>query len=42
MEAERELRRAFLPLEIYPVSAGIKGGLAGGVAMALTAYSTAR
>ncbi len=32
-----ELRRAFLPLEIYPVSAGVKGGLAGSVAMALTA-----
>jgi hypothetical protein len=29
--------RAYLPLEIYPVSAGIKGGLAGGVAMALLA-----
>jgi hypothetical protein len=29
-----ELRRAFLPLEIYPISAGIKGGLAGSVAMA--------
>ncbi len=29
-----ELPRALLPLEIYPVSAGIKGGLAGGVAMA--------
>jgi hypothetical protein len=26
--------RALLPIEIYPVSAGIKGGLAGGVAMA--------
>src|SRR5882672_3957798 len=26
--------RARLPLEIYPVSAGIKGGLAGSVAMA--------
>ena len=29
-----DLPRALLPLEIYPVSAGIKGGLAGGVAMA--------
>lgn len=29
--------RARLPLEIYPISAGIKGGLAGGVAMALLA-----
>jgi hypothetical protein len=27
-------RRAWLPLETYPVSAGIKGGLAGGVVMA--------
>jgi hypothetical protein len=32
-----ELSRARLPLEIYPVSAGIKGGIAGGVAMALLA-----
>jgi len=32
-----ELHRAYLPLEIYPISAGIKGGLAGGVAMALLA-----
>jgi hypothetical protein len=37
MEGVRELRRAFLPLEIYPVSAGIKGGLAGSAAMALMA-----
>jgi hypothetical protein len=29
--------RAWLPIEIYPVSAGIKGGLAGGVAMAVLA-----
>ena len=29
--------RAWLPLEIYPVSAGIKGGVAGSVAMALLA-----
>ena len=29
--------RARLPLEIYPISAGIKGGLAGGVAMAVLA-----
>jgi hypothetical protein len=35
--AARELRRAFLPLEIYPVSAGVKGGLAGSAAMAVTA-----
>jgi hypothetical protein len=32
-----ELPRALLPLETYPVSAGIKGGLAGGVAMAVLA-----
>src|SRR5437899_811395 len=32
-----ELHRARLPLEIYPVSAGIKGGLAGSVAMAVLA-----
>src|SRR5258707_3410230 len=29
--------RAVLPLEIYPYSAGIKGGIAGGVAMAILA-----
>lgn len=33
----RDLPRAFLPLETYPISAGIKGGLAGGVAMAVLA-----
>src|ERR1700739_4279874 len=32
-----DLIRAWLPLETYPVSAGIKGGLAGGVAMAVLA-----
>jgi hypothetical protein len=32
--ATGELIRARLPLEIYPVSAGVKGGLAGGVVMA--------
>ena len=32
-----ELHRARLPLEIYPISAGIKGGLAGSVAMAVLA-----
>jgi hypothetical protein len=32
-----ELARAYLPLETYPVSAGVKGGLAGGVAMAVLA-----
>ena len=33
----QELNRARLPLEIYPISAGIKGGLAGSVAMAIMA-----
>jgi hypothetical protein len=32
-----ELVRAWLPLETYPISAGIKGGVAGGVAMAVLA-----
>lgn len=32
-----ELHRARLPLEIYPLSAGVKGGLAGSVAMAALA-----
>jgi len=32
-----QLVRAWLPLETYPMSAGIKGGLAGGVAMAALA-----
>ncbi len=33
-EVGRALQRAWLPVETYPVSAGIKGGLAGSVAMA--------
>jgi len=33
----RAVPRAWLPVEIYPISAGIKGGLAGGAAMALLA-----
>jgi hypothetical protein len=32
-----ERHRARIPIEIYPISAGIKGGLAGGVAMAVLA-----
>lgn len=32
-----ELVRAWLPLETYPISAGLKGGLAGSVAMAVLA-----
>src|SRR6202046_3113725 len=37
IEFAHELRRAYLPLEIYPISAGIKGGLAGSLAMAVLA-----
>jgi hypothetical protein len=33
----RDQVRAWLPIETYPVSAGVKGGLAGSVAMALVA-----
>ena len=36
-EVGEDLKRAWLPLEIHPISAGIKGGLAGSVAMALLA-----
>lgn len=37
VEVALDLQRAWLPVEIYPVSAGIKGGLAGGLAMAALA-----
>jgi len=37
LETARQVRRAWLPVQIYPVSAGIKGGLAGGAVMALLA-----
>jgi len=37
IEIGQEARRAWLPREIYPISAGIKGGLAGSVAMAVLA-----
>jgi hypothetical protein len=37
MAPGRTVPRAWLPVEIYPISAGIKGGLAGGAAMALLA-----
>ncbi len=37
IELAREVPRAYLPLKTYPVSAGVKGGLAGGVAMAILA-----
>jgi len=32
-----QLVRAWLPLETYPISAGLKGGFAGGIAMAIIA-----
>ena len=35
----KDLLRAFLPLETYPISAGIKGGLVGGIAMAVVAIA---
>jgi hypothetical protein len=35
----QELNRARLPLEIYPISAGVKGGLAGSVAMSALAVT---
>jgi hypothetical protein len=37
LEIAPDLPRVLLPLETYPVSAGIKGGLAGSVAMAVLA-----
>lgn len=37
LTVRHELPRASLPVEIYPISAGVKGGLAGSVAMALLA-----
>ena len=39
VEVAAQRQRAWLPLEIYPVSAGIKGGVAGGAAMALLAMA---
>src|SRR5271157_2019379 len=33
----QQVQRAWLPLKIYPISAGVKGGQIGGVAMALLA-----
>jgi hypothetical protein len=39
LDVAAQLHRARLPLEFYPVSAGIKGGLAGGVVMALLAMA---
>ena len=37
LQVPNQPKRAWLPLEIYPVSAGVKGGLAGSVIMAVLA-----
>ncbi len=37
IEVEHDVHRARIPIEIYPVAAGLKGGLAGSVAMAALA-----
>lgn len=37
LEVGQPIKRAWLPIRIYPISAGVKGGLAGGVAMAVLA-----
>jgi hypothetical protein len=37
VRAAEQVQRAWLPLKSYPISAGVKGGLAGAVAMALLA-----
>jgi hypothetical protein len=37
LEIAPESRRAWLPVEVHPISAGVKGGLSGSVAMAILA-----
>jgi len=37
LRVAEQVQRAWLPLKVYPVAAGVKGGLAGGVAMAIIA-----
>lgn len=37
LKVAEQVQRTWLPLKIYPISAGVKGGLAGGVAMAVLA-----
>ena len=37
VEIDHALHRAWLPVEVHPISAGVKGGLAGSVAMAVLA-----
>jgi hypothetical protein len=39
VEVAPEVSRAWLPIEIYPISAGIKGGLAGSAVMAILAMT---
>src|SRR5258708_28052414 len=39
LDVASQLRRARLPIEIYPVTAGIKGGVAGAAAVALLAMA---
>jgi len=37
VRAAEKIQRAWLPLKVYPVISGVRGGLAGGVAMAIIA-----
>ena len=37
LHAAEKIQRAWLPLKVYPVISGVRGGLAGGVAMAIIA-----
>ena len=37
LEIAHDVRRVWLPLEVHPISAGVKGGLAGSAAMAILA-----
>lgn len=39
IEIAPDVKRAWLPLEVYPISAGLKGGLAGSVVMAVLAMT---
>jgi hypothetical protein len=39
IEIAPDVSRAYLPIEIYPISAGIKGGLAGSAVMAILAMT---
>ena len=39
IEIAPNVKRAWLPLEVYPISAGLKGGLAGSVVMAVLAMT---